>query len=291
VTVISLVPFAASIALLYFIGARIFASRRFGILTAALFALTPLLWQQIQSAPSSLAPLPVVVAWLWATAHLERADAIWWPLVAGALLGAGVYTSHAAVVMMPLYLLLTIGILAAHHRTGRWHQVGALAAAFAVAVSASVVRLLRHPEVFGETVNAYHLYDANRFNVRQGIREMMSWVGLTARSEVYYDYFNPAFLFLTGQVLLLPLVVLIPVGLYQIATDEATPLARLSLAGFVVAPFAASLTAAAPTPARILFITPFAAIVSAYGVKRLLAWRRLPSFGEGSQPLVRSPRP
>src|ERR1700730_312086 len=128
--------------------------------------------------------------------------------------------------------------------------------------------------MFRNAVNAYHLYDANRFNVRQGIREMASWVGLTARSEAYYDYFNPAFLFLTGHVLWWPLVVLVPAGLYQIVTEEATPPGRLLLAGFLVAPSAASLTADAPTPARILFITPFAAIVSAYGVKRLLAWHR-----------------
>jgi hypothetical protein len=106
------------------------------------------------------------------------------------------------------------------------------------------------------------------------LREMVSWVGLTARSEVYYDYFNPTFLFLTGRVLLFPLVVLLPIGLYRILIRESTPLARLSLAGFLAAPFAASLTAEPPTPGRILFITAFAAIVSAYGVQHLLLLRK-----------------
>jgi hypothetical protein len=289
---LAFVTVTTSIAVLYLLGARMFASARFGILTAVLLALTPLLWRQAQGAPASLAPLPFVVGWLWAVAHIERADkvSVRWAAVAGGILGLGVYTSLAAIVMMPLYLLLTIGILV-HDRALARRQLGALIAAFAVAVSASVVQLLRHPEMFRNTVNAYHLYDANRFNVRQGIREMMSWVGLTARSEVYYDYFNPAFLFLSGDVLLLPLVVLVPVGLYQIVAEEATPLARLSLAGFLVAPFAASLTAEAPTPARILFITPFAAIVSAYGVKRLLGWRSRASSAEGLRQLARSSRP
>jgi len=152
-------------------------------------------------------------------------------------------------------------------------RLGLLVAAFCLTVAPFAVSLLLHPERFRNTVNAYHLYDANRFNVRQGVHEMASWVGLTARSEVYYDYFNPAFLFLTGRVLLLPLAVLLPAGLFQIVSDETTPLARLSMAGFLAAPFAASLTAEAPTPGRILFITPFAAIVSAYGLKRLLSWR------------------
>jgi hypothetical protein len=46
----------------------------------------------------------------------------------------------------------------------------------------------------------------------------------------------------------------------------------LSVAGFVVAPFAASLTAVAPAPNRILFITPFAALVSIYGIRKVLSW-------------------
>jgi hypothetical protein len=272
-TPLAFAALTASIGLMYLLGARMFASARFGIVTVALFALTPLLWRQSQAAPASLAPLPFVVGWLLAVSHCDRAHSMWWPIVAGGSLGAGVYTSHAAAVMMPIYLLLTIAVVV-HARSVPLRQLGLLVAAFAVAVSPLAVSLIRHPETFRNTVNAYHLYDANRFTVRQGAREMASWVGLTARSEVYYDYFNPTFLFLTGRVLLVPLAVLVPAGLYQIVSDETTPMARLSMAGFFAAPFAASLTAEAPTAGRILFITPFAAIVSAYGVTRLLSWRR-----------------
>lgn len=278
----------ASIGLMYFLGARMFASARMGIVTVALFALTPLLWLQSQQAPASLEPLPFVVGWLLAVANFRNDRAAWWPVAAGGCLGAGVYTSQAAVVMMPLYLMLTVAVVA-HARAVPLRQVVLLVAAFVVVAAPFAVSLVRHPEEFRATVNAYHLYDANRFNVRQGVREMASWVGLTARSEVYYDYFNPAFLFLTGRVLLLPLAVLVPVGMVHIVSDETTPLARLSIAGFVAAPFAASLTAQAPIPGRILFITPFAAIVSAYAVKRLLSWR--PSSYAGSWRLVRSRRP
>jgi hypothetical protein len=289
-TPLSFTALTASVGLMYLLGARIFASWRFGIVPAALFALTPLLWRQSQYAPASLEPLPFVVGWLLAVAHAQRARGTWAAVIAGGVLGVGMYTSLAASVMLPLYLLLTIAVIA-HGQTVPVRRLGLLVVAFTVAVSPFVVSLIRHPEAFRDTVNAYHLYDVNRFNVRQGVREMASWVGLTARSEVYYDYFNPAFLFLTGQVLLLPLVVLIPAGLCQIVEDEATPIARLSMAGFFVAPFAASLTAEAPTPGRILFITPFAAIVAAYGVKRLLSWRRWTSSYAESWRLVRSQRP
>jgi len=284
----ALAALTASIGLMYVLGARIFASTRMGIVTVALFALTPLLWLQGRQAPASLEPLPFVVGWLLAAAHIQHDRAGWWPVAAGGCLGAGVYTSQAAVVMMPLYLVLTVAVMA-HARAAPLRHVVLLAAAFFVVAAPFAVSLLRHPEGFRDTVNAYHLYDANRFSLRQGVREMASWVGLTARTEVYYDYFNPAFLFLTGRVLLFPLAVLLPVGIGHMVSSETVPIARLSIAGFVVAPFAASLTAQAPTPGRILFITPFAAIVSAYGMKRLLSWR--PSFFAGSSPLVRSRRP
>jgi 4-amino-4-deoxy-L-arabinose transferase-like glycosyltransferase len=277
--------------LMYAAGRRLFGTPRWGIVTAGLFALTPLLWSQIQNAPASLYPLPFVAGWLWAAAHLEDARATWWAAAAGALLGLGVYTSTAAIVMMPLYLVLML-VIFAHARAIASREIGVCLAAFAVAVAPAAWSLLVHPEHFRDTVNAYHLYDADRFNVRQGIREMASWVGLTARSEVYYDYFNPAFLFLSGRVLLAPLIVLVPAGLYEILTAESTPAARLMLAGFLASPFAASLTAQAPTPGRMLFVTPFAAVLSAYGARRMLsAWRAWTNSSAGSPRPAHLPRP
>jgi hypothetical protein len=184
-----------------------------------------------------------------------------------------VYTARAAAVMMPLYMLLTVAIVAVD-RPASFRRLAALVGAFAAAAAPFVISLIRHPDDLRRTVDAHHLYDTSRFSVLQGMREMFSWVGLTARSEVYYDYFNPVFLFLTGGVLLVPLVVLLPAGLYRMATHESTPIARLSIGGFLAAPFAASLTAEPPAPAGILFITPFAAIIAAYGAQHLLSWRQ-----------------
>jgi 4-amino-4-deoxy-L-arabinose transferase-like glycosyltransferase len=269
---LALVAALASIGLMYGLGARMFGSARWGILAAGVFAATPLLWQQSRNAPVSLYPLPFVLGWLFAVAHLGDERGAWWAAAAGAVLGVGAYSSLAATVMMPLYVLLTIAMVAPV-RPAPFRRLGAFVAAFVAAVAPFALSLVRHPDDFRRTVDAYHLYDTSRFNVLQGVHEMVSWVGLTARSEVYYDYFNPAFLFLTGGVLLCPLAVLLPAGLYRIVTDESTPLARLSLGGFLAAPFAASLTAEPPTPRGILFITPFAAIVAVYGVQHLLSLR------------------
>ena len=239
-------------------------------MAAAILASTPLIWRQYQDAPSSLYVLPVIAAWLAAVAYFQATGSPVALPAAGALLGVGVYTSASAAVMMTVYLLLSVAAVPELRRppfTGLALFVGA----FAATAAPFGLSMILHPDRFRDIVNTAHLYDANRFNLLQGIREMASWLGLTVRSEVYWDYFNPAFLFLSRAVLLWPLAVLLPVGLYHVVDGQTTPVARLAVGGFLAAPFAASLSAAPPVPGRILCMTPFAAILAAYGLQRLVS--------------------
>jgi hypothetical protein len=211
------------------------------------------------------------MAWLLAITRFQQTRAVWWLVVAAVALGAGVYSGNAAAIMMPAYFALTATVLALSGEASP-RQLAWFAGAFAATGGPFVLHLLLNRDQFRTLVLAHRLYDVDRFNILQGMREMVSWVGLTARSEVYYDYFNPAFLFLTGHVLLFPLAVLLPAGLIRILTNESTPIARLSWGGFFAAPLAATLTAETPIPQRTVFLLPFAAVVSGYGVHQLLAW-------------------
>ncbi len=256
--------------LLYFAGARAFGNARQGLLVSGVFAATPLLWVAVLSLPRSLYPLPFVAAWLAALVFAGDTGSIWWYGAAGLALGLGTYTSDASIVMMPIYLAIGLVAIVAFQRKGGRHA-GTLIGAFAAATLPLAVFFLRDPDRFRGLIMAHRLYDAQRFGPLQGVREMTSWIGLTARSEMYYDFFNPAFLFLSGRILLLPLVVLVPLGLYRIATTESGWLGWVSTAGFLAAPFAAVLTAERPMAARILPIIPFAAIVSTYAIKHLFS--------------------
>jgi hypothetical protein len=271
VSVLPLIATLVSLGLLWTLGAKLFAGKRWGIVAALLFLSTPVIWQQLQNAPASLYPLPWVAGWLVAIAHYQERRSKLALAVAGALLGIGLYTSFAAMVMMPLNVLVTVAVIG-YGRREAVRDVAVFVGAFAVTALPLVVSLLLRPDTFRDIVLAARLYDANRFNVLQGIREIVSWVGLTARSDVYYSYFNPAFLFLGGDVLLWPLLVLLPVGLYRIVTCETTILARLLLLGFLTAPFAAALTAVSPTPRRAIVMTPFAIMISVYGVRSVWQW-------------------
>jgi 4-amino-4-deoxy-L-arabinose transferase-like glycosyltransferase len=259
----------ATVAAMYAVGARVSDAPGAGAATAAVFALTPLLWREIAASPGALVPMVFVVGWLLAIAlYLEHRSAPYL-VIGGASMGAGLYTSDAAFVMMPVYLIVTLAVLGATRSLPRRH-VGLLVAAFVLFSGPRAISLLRHPEVFRSSVNAHRLYDANRFTVLQGVREICSWVGLTARSGVYFNYFNPVFLFGGGHVLFWPLALPIGVGAWRIINDDVNPLARTCLAGFLAAPFAAALTAENPDPRRLIFLAPFAAPIATYGLDRLL---------------------
>lgn len=259
-----------TVAMLYLAAARMLASRPLGALAAVLFVATPLLWTQFEHDPRSLLPLVAVSGWLFAFSQFDGGRGFWWIAVAAAWLGVGLYTTPAAAVMMPVYGLITAAALLKQW-PGSFRAMIVLALTFALLAVPFAWMLFGPEDRLRLTVMTLRLYDADRFNILQGIKEMVSWIGLTARTEVYYNYFNPAFLFLTGGVLLPPLVALLPIGLYELLV-RGTPIARVLLLGFCAAPAAAALLAEQPIPRRILFLTPFAAIVSVYGVQKVVSW-------------------
>lgn len=255
----------ATTGLLYSSASIAFGGVPAGLAAAAAALLAPLLWHLASTLPSTLYPLPIVCLWLLAMAQLSSSRRTWWAAVAGAALGAGVYVSVPAIVMMPCYALLTVAV-GLPSRTVSRSALMMFLGAFAIIALPLVVGWVLRPEQFRDIVNAHHLYDASRYNVLQGLREVTSWVGLTARSEVFWDYLNPAFLFVTGRVLAWPLAILLPIGLYFALVKDSTLLGRLALAGYVTAPLAASLTAEPPVAARIFWIIPFVALLSACAV-------------------------
>jgi len=262
----------ATMGLLYSSASVAFGGVLPGLAAAGAALLAPLLWTQASALPASLYPLPFVCLWLLAVAQWSSTRRVWWAGVAGAALGAGVYLSVPSIVMMPCYVVLTLGVGLTSRALPRTALMVFLGA-FAVAALPLLVGWAMRPEQFREIVNSHHLYDANRYNILQGTREVTSWVGLTARSDVFWDYLNPAFLFVTGRVLAWPLVVLLPVGWYYALVKDSTMLGRLALVGYLAAPLAASLTAEPPLAARIFWIIPFAALLCACAVAH--AQRRL----------------
>jgi hypothetical protein len=243
------------------------------LLPALLFALSPLVWRQASTSPITLVPVVLIAVWLIAVASLHGARAAMWAVVAGVSLGAGMYLSPASAVMMPILAAITVGCLA-QARVTAIRDLGIFVAAFAVVSAPFAIGLIVHPEAFRQIVLSHHLYDANRFNILQGVREVTSWVGMTARSEVYWDYLNPAFLFITGRVLAWPLALFVPIGVYRTVIGDSTLIDRVSLLGLLTSPIAGALTAEPPVPERAIWIVPFAAMIASQGIFWVIGWWR-----------------
>jgi hypothetical protein len=131
----------------------------------------------------------------------------------------------------------------------------------------------------------YNIYDASRFNPLQGLRELASYVSLTERTSVYWDYFNPSFLLFSGDaslinatraagVFLLPVGVLIAIGMYRAAVVQPTRHNLLLVAGVLTAPLAATLVAERYKINRALVLLPFAVLIATRGFEQLVFSRR-----------------
>jgi 4-amino-4-deoxy-L-arabinose transferase-like glycosyltransferase len=266
--------------LMFFLGRRVFGSAWFGIFAAAVVALTPALFIASRFKVESHYPLPFVIGWLLCVYRFEDTRRTAWLFAGGAVLGLGVYSYHASPLMMSLYVVLTWWFLSWIGEL-RLRQMTATMLGFAVAALPFAMFVITHPEYIRGEISFYGVYDVQRLNPLQGLRHVVTWPGLTSRLRVYYDYFNPSFLFFSGGsslleatrqagVFLLPLAALLPAGIYRIVKHEPTS-ARLFLAGFFSGPVAAALLVEPYATRRILFMIPFAALVAAYGVKQFLS--------------------
>jgi 4-amino-4-deoxy-L-arabinose transferase-like glycosyltransferase len=265
--------------MMYFLGRRVFRSDWFGMLAAGVLALTPALFIASRFKVESHYPLPFVIGWLLCVFRFEDTRRTGWLLAAGAVLGLGIYSYHASPVMMALYVVLTTGLLAwsGEARIGR---LAALILGFCLVASPYVIFVAAHPEYVSSEMKTY-LSDGHPLGVAQSLRQVVTWPGLTGRLRIYYDFFNPSFLFFSGGsssldttshagVFLMPLAVLLPAGIYRILTGEPKS-ARFLIVGLFTAPVAATMVLEPYATRRILFMLPFAALIAAYGVKQLVS--------------------
>ncbi len=262
-----------SMALLAIFAVRHFASPRAGLIAVVLFAVMPLVWLAARGGAPQLVLVPFLLGWLLSVDAFLRGGSAIWLAMAGASAALMIYVHQAGLVMAPVYLAVAVAVLLA--RRDRIRAVVALAAGFALIALPWAVGALRDPQPLTNAINAYGLYDATRFNPLQGMRELTSWIGLTVRSEVYWDCFNPALLFLgpgglasslmSSSVFLLPFAIPLVRGLFAYLVHPRDSMDLLVLGAFAAAPVAAALIAQPPSAPRLILLAPVAAIVATRG--------------------------
>jgi 4-amino-4-deoxy-L-arabinose transferase-like glycosyltransferase len=283
------------IVLMYFIAIRLFDRRWLAVLTAVLLALTPAHFIQSRIAMDYIYPVPFTLAWLLCLlVFLERRNPRML-FLATSFLGIGVYSYIASVVMMPVYLVCTWLVLM-RTTTDRLRHCLIAAAGFAWPLIILPLWLAYHPQVVSQTVRRYAQPAAVPLSgstqglpldaALEELRRAVRFGNVTGRISLYWYFFDPAYLFVTGGyasvmnstrhvgVFVLPFLALVPVGVWHVATTERTVVAGLVVAGFLTAPFAALLVPEPYTIDREMTVVAFAVLLAAYGVASLFAARR-----------------
>jgi 4-amino-4-deoxy-L-arabinose transferase-like glycosyltransferase len=279
IRVSSVVASLVAVLLIYWFCRRVFRHRGFAALAAGMLALSPAFFIDSRLSTDHHYPVVAIGLWLLCLARFfDDPERNLWLALAGVSLGLGVYTYGASVLLMPLYVAITAIVLL----KARVHRVLAYAAflvCFALAVAPFVFFVVRNPGYVGDVANMYNVYDAKRFGVLQGARELGSWTSLGARADVYFSYFNPSMLFFSGGGSLLqstrqagffltPFIVLLPVAALFVLRHDVDWFASLALLAFVVSPLAAAIVDEHGAVQRVMSLAPFAAILVAYFVMR-----------------------
>ena len=296
----SILVAALNVVLLYQVAVRVFRDQRLAWLAAGLLAITPSHYINSRIAMDYVYPLPFVLGWtLCLLIYLERRS----PRIlflGGTLLGIGVYSYIASVVMMPIYLAFTWLMLYLH--TERPLRASVLATiGFAWPLLMLPVWLYYHPAVLQETLGRYGVVNAELANNFRGkplaeilaeLRAPLRFSGLTGRVSLYWYFFDPSFLFLSGGyanvvnstrhvgVFLLPFLALLPLGLWRLIKAWREPVNTLLLFGFVTAPVAACLVVPEPYAIdREMPVVPFGVLIATVGIGWLLSgaqrWQRI----------------
>ena len=277
---------ATNVVLLFFIARRIFGRERLALLAAVLLALTPAHFINSRIAMDYVYPLPFVLGWLLCLLRYLETKHTPTLFLGASLLGLGVYSYIASVVMMPLYLLFTW--LAIYHTADRWTRPCVIAAVgFAWPLLALPVWLYYHPAVVTQTLSRYGVEQVELLvNFRgkplaetlEELRRPLRFSSMTGRISLYWYFFDPSFLFITGGyanvvnsvrhvgVFLLPFLVLVPLGIWRVLADVPRPVNAILLAGFVTAPLAAALVVPEPYAIdREMQLLPFGVLLATSG--------------------------
>jgi 4-amino-4-deoxy-L-arabinose transferase-like glycosyltransferase len=256
--------------LMFVLAYRIFKRLFLAAAAALLLALTPAHFMYSRFALDVQYPLPFLMVWLLClSAYLER-KRLRTLFTAMLAIGLGAYSYLAFLVMTPVYVLLTACTLR-RERALRPYLVAA--AGFALALTPLIVWQFRHPGRYADLLGAYRLYEPGLEPLRNA-PGLFSASSVSARADVLWNFFNPSYLFFSGDSSVanstrLAGVFLLPCGIYQILSARRTPFTTLLLWGFVTAPLAATVLAEIAIR-RAMVMLPFAVLIATFGVQFLL---------------------
>ena len=195
----------------------------------------------------------------------------------------GVHSYHAAKVMMSLYFLITLIFLIPEIKKQKI-IIPIAFLGFCLPLLPLIPWLFQYPDTLTDQVRYTGLYDT-KLSPLEGIKTLFTWQNLTSKVSIFISYFNPNFLFFTGDlslihstrevgIFLLSYIVLIPLGIIKILKEQNKRFGLLFIVGFLTSPIAPVLVGNQYRVSKELVILPFAAIIATYGIKFLLSFNQ-----------------
>jgi 4-amino-4-deoxy-L-arabinose transferase-like glycosyltransferase len=256
--------------LVYAVARRLFSNRWYAVLAALMIALTPAHLIFGRMATDYFCPIPFALAWLWCLLRLIQTDTRVLPGATGLLLGLGLYSYIASWITMPFYLAVTSVVLWLCRKPLRAQLE--LGIGFTIPLLALIPWIWQHPAMPRGLFSAYAVETNSR---------------LSERVALYWDYFNPSYLFFSGGsdpmwatrragIFLLAVAVLLPCGVWSMWRRNSSIARVVLVVGFLFAPVPIILALPeAPSYAtgRDLLVIPFGVLISIAGVEWLVAER------------------
>lgn len=280
----SVVVGLVNIFLIYVLASKIFKNKLWGLAASGLLALTPVHFIHSRLLLDNLYIVPFVLFWLIFLFQFKDTHQYRWLIFASLALGIGIHSYHAARIMLPFYLLLTLYFL--RKKLSKDRRIGFMTVgAFLLSVIPAIPWWISYPDtLFSDQAKYTGLQTANQ-DLWSAILAIFSPGNIVHRLDVFINYFNPVFLFLRGDaslihstglsgVFLLPIAVFLLFGIYRVLKHEKSWYSRLLVVGFLTAPLAATIAGDHYRISRALVILPFATILSVYGIQYLLSHKR-----------------
>lgn len=277
-----------TIVLTYVVGRRVLGDWRWALVAALVVAAAPAHFILSRYGLDYTFPNPFILAWLWCLliASEPGRSRGWWA-AAGLCLGLGWYTYIAAMVMMPVYLVMTLAMVAV--RTRHWRDALAATAAFVVPLTLFAVWLTQHPEAVIETLKRYNLLSPEQQKAGAGAVDALQSFDIGAMLVRYRYLLSYEFLFQLGDIYLpfstrsvgvfVPATaLLLGLGLGAAAITQRSAVTILILFGFLTAPLAASLLVEEGAMRRATGLLPFAGLLCGFGARQFDRIARIPWF-------------
>ncbi|MGH9219323.1 MAG: ArnT family glycosyltransferase, partial [Vicinamibacterales bacterium] len=266
-----------NIVLIYALALALLQSRMVAASSAALLAVAPA--NLIISRPGidSVCQLPFTLGGLCCVAWYLRTRDDRLALAAGVIFGLGIYAYVTSVVMMPCYLML-FWLVSWHAGLLTRRVVMLSLAGFVAALLPMAAWLVWHPDALRGILLQYNRADPGSTVVMAIAQQDGAIAAMREFVRVYWSYFDPSFMFVTGSnmrtltthqagVFLLPVALLVPLGLWHLRTNRTAQL--LLIVCVLVAPIPAVIKGAPYQIQRASGLLVFVSLLAGCGVAAL----------------------